>query len=344
MSKKTGNWETEIKKLHGLIQDAIEVEHATIPPYFTAWLSMKEGYNEEPREIVKSVLIEEMLHLTLAANLLNAVGGHPNLTKPSIIPDYPHKLPYIKAAFEINIEKFSKSALKTFMQIEQPEGMRKKLDCKSFHTIGEFYHCLEKKIDKLCEDFGEERVFSGDESLQIRPGDYYGSGSVVIVKNRTTAQEAIRTIVDQGEGAHEGIFDQDHVIIGPGDGKELAHFYRFKEIDLEKHYTENDTPKKGPHGDHLNVDYKNVYPLQMNTCRKGFKEGTEQRKALDEFAVGYTDLLKALESAFNGHRSRLTEGIARMFALRRQALAIINTPLDNGKGTLGLDFTPPERL
>ena len=79
-----------IRQLQTWLQEAIEIEHATIPPYFTAWLSIKEGHNQESSEIIKSVLIEEMLHLTLAANMLNAVGGHPDLVHPQFVPRYPH--------------------------------------------------------------------------------------------------------------------------------------------------------------------------------------------------------------------------------------------------------------
>jgi hypothetical protein len=90
MSSSTDNKHLDagLKKLHEWLQDAIEIEHATIPPYFTAWLSIMEGHNKEASDIIKSVMLEEMLHLTLAANILNAVGGHPNLIHPKFVPRY----------------------------------------------------------------------------------------------------------------------------------------------------------------------------------------------------------------------------------------------------------------
>jgi hypothetical protein len=35
------------------LQAALALEHATIPPYFTAWISMKAGHNVEAVEIVR---------------------------------------------------------------------------------------------------------------------------------------------------------------------------------------------------------------------------------------------------------------------------------------------------
>ncbi len=340
MGKIEQKFEKDLLELQGLLQDALKVEHATIPPYFTAWISIMEGHNFEAKEIIKSVLIEEMLHLTLVANLLNAVGGRPSLTRPGFVLRYPDHLPFSGTHFKIHIERFSKSALKTFMQIERPEPKGTLPKGEKYHTIGQFYAFVRQKLDQLCDDYGEDQVFSGHIDLQIRPEDYYGSGSVVVVENRDTAHQAISTIVDEGEGAHEGIFDDDHNILGPGDGKELAHYYRFKEIYKEKHYTKKDTPKSGPRGSKLKVDYHKVFPLEEDTDRRNYSEGSDNRMALDAFADSYQELLASLENAFTGNRSALTEGMARMFALRNQAMGLIRTQLDHGKYTLGLDFTP----
>lgn len=48
----------------------------------------------ETVEVVQSVFVEEMLHLTLAANLLNAAGGSPVLDAPQVLPGYPRTLPH----------------------------------------------------------------------------------------------------------------------------------------------------------------------------------------------------------------------------------------------------------
>jgi len=335
-------WENEIKTLQILLQDALEIEHATIPPYFTAMLSLKPGYNEEVREIIRSVLIEEMLHLTLAANLLNAMGGKPDLSHPEFVPCYPHNLPHSGEKFLVHIEAFSESALKTFMKIEHPVASDSPPEGEGFHSIAQFYASIRKTINEICDFYGEEKLFIGNINLQIRPEDYYGAGSVVVVHNRETAMQAIETIVEQGEGAHETIFDHDHNILGDGEGYEIAHYYRFKEIEKGKRYTQKDTPKSGPHGKELKVNYKQVYQLQKDIKISDFPDGTPIRRALEEFAFSYRQLLLALEASFNGKRTHLTEAIARMFAIQNQANSLIRNPSGNGDERLGLDFRMPD--
>jgi hypothetical protein len=329
----------DISKLHKLLQDAIEVEHATIPPYFTAWLSIMDGHNRIASDIIKSVLIEEMLHLTLAANILNAVGGHPNLIHPKFVPRYPHKLPHSGGHYEIHIEKFSKQSLRTFKKIEHPAPRNAKPVAKQFKSIDQFYAAVGKLLDELCDKYGEKKIFTGNKALQIQPEDYYGSGDIVVVTNRDTAHRAIATIVDQGEGANEEIFDKDHNIFGRGGGKELAHYYRFNEIYEERHYKQSDTPKSGPTGTHLKVDYSKVYQITKDIHRKHYPKGSETRKALDDFANGYGELLSDLHHAFNNQRSKMTVAMARMFSLRNQAVALMRTPLGKGSETHGLDFS-----
>jgi hypothetical protein len=342
MSSTTDNkhYDAGIKKLHKWLQDAIEIEHSTIPPYFTAWLSIMDGHNREAGEIIRSVLLEEMLHLTLAANILNAVGGHPDLIHPKFVPRYPHKLPHSGGHFKIHIEKFSKGALKTFKKIERPEskGAEPK-GAGEFTSIDQFYSAVGKLLDELCETYGEKKIFTGDKRLQIQPEDYYGSGDLVVVTDRKTAHQAIATIVDQGEGAAHGIFDDDHNIFGDSGGKELAHYYRFNEIFEERHYKKHDKPHRKPTGSPLHVDYSKVYPIKTDMDRSQYAEGTEIRKALDEFADNYGELMSALHHAFNNQRTQMTEAMARMFSLRNQAVALMRTPLGKGKETIGLDFT-----
>src|SRR3954465_2835881 len=80
---------TTVEDLRTHLQWAIELEHATIPPYLCALYSLDAARNPAAAEVVQSVFVEEMLHLALAANLLNAVGGKPVLDAPRLLPGYP---------------------------------------------------------------------------------------------------------------------------------------------------------------------------------------------------------------------------------------------------------------
>jgi len=82
-----------LESLREHLQWAIELEHFTLPPYLCALYSLDAARNPDASEVVASVLVEEMLHMTLAANLLNAVGGRPRLDAPQMLPVYPRCLP-----------------------------------------------------------------------------------------------------------------------------------------------------------------------------------------------------------------------------------------------------------
>src|SRR4028118_1926462 len=82
--------------LRNALQRAIELEHATIPTYLYAYFSIRfaSGYSQTsgPQQdgtstnytidqALWTIVYEEMLHMGLACNLLNAIGGHPKINK-----------------------------------------------------------------------------------------------------------------------------------------------------------------------------------------------------------------------------------------------------------------------
>src|SRR5215471_15487574 len=114
---------SQASDLHWIVQATVELEHSTIPPYLTAAFSLKPGVNEAARNILLAVANEEMLHMTIACNLLNAIGGRPDIDKPGFIPLYPGKLPLaIDDGLIVGLRKASRSLIyDTFMRIEEPE-------------------------------------------------------------------------------------------------------------------------------------------------------------------------------------------------------------------------------
>ncbi|MFI6796131.1 ferritin-like domain-containing protein [Streptosporangium canum] len=98
--------ETRIDTLDSLrehLQWAVELEHATLPPYLCALYSLDPERNPEATAVVSSVFAEEMLHLTLAANLLNAVGGRPRLDMPRMLPPHPRPFPHDDRSMELSL-------------------------------------------------------------------------------------------------------------------------------------------------------------------------------------------------------------------------------------------------
>jgi hypothetical protein len=77
---------TSLENLREHLQWAIELEHSTI--LLCALYSIEPGRNSEAVEVLSGVLVEEMLDLTLAGNLANAVGRRPRLDTPQMLPAY----------------------------------------------------------------------------------------------------------------------------------------------------------------------------------------------------------------------------------------------------------------
>ena len=84
-----------VEQLREDLQIALQLEHSTIPPYLTAWASIKKSYNQEVKNILRDILIQEMMHMALVANILNAVGGKPSFHSEDFIPHYPSRLPVV---------------------------------------------------------------------------------------------------------------------------------------------------------------------------------------------------------------------------------------------------------
>ena len=78
--------------LRAYLQRALELEHATLPPYLCALYSLDPHRNQDATQVIESVVVEEMLHMTLVANLLNAIGGRPQLDTSRMLPGYPRRL------------------------------------------------------------------------------------------------------------------------------------------------------------------------------------------------------------------------------------------------------------
>ena len=98
--------------LYEFLQSAIELEHATIPAYLQALYSIKHDRNTVIASLIRSIIVEGMLHMTLAANLLNALEGKPVINKPWSIPVYPGPLPMnIHEGLQVGFAPLSKPLL-----------------------------------------------------------------------------------------------------------------------------------------------------------------------------------------------------------------------------------------
>ncbi|GGU33089.1 ferritin-like domain-containing protein [Nocardioides albus] len=328
-----------IDDLRRHLQWAIELEHATIPPYLCALYSLDPARNPEAAQVVGTVLAEEMIHLALAANLLNAVGGSPKLDAPDLLPAYPHPLPHSDQSVHVHLVPFGPEALDLFLRIEQPASVDAPPQSDEYRTIGQFYAAIEAGLHTLCDQMGEKNVFSGDPARQI--GEYHlrgGGGEVLPVVDLKSASAALAEIVEQGEGAaRTNVWDGDRDVFHP-ERDEVAHYYRFQELRLGRRYQTGDTPQSGPTGKEIAIDFDGVLPMRANPRTVDYPEGSPIRVAQEEFNQTYCLVLYLLEQAFNGDPSQMQDAVGAMFGLRKQAMALMKMPTGDGKTTAGPSF------
>jgi CDGSH-type Zn-finger protein/rubrerythrin len=337
---------TTLDSLRDHLQWALEIEHATLPPYLYALYSIKDGHNIESREIIESVFMEEMLHMTLVANVLNAIGGEPVLDKPDFIAQYPTYLPHSNKAFQVPLMKFSQEAIEVFLKIEKPETDHAEPQDDQYATIGQFYTAIEQALKSLCEELGEENVFTGDASRQIRAGSTYygGSGVIIAVEDLASALAALEEVVEQGEGMeHHEVWDGDRNMFHP-EREEVAHYFRFQEILYGHNFQQGDTPESHPTGESFEVDWDAVYNCRSNTRTSDYKEGSEIHEKLTEFNRTYSSILRLLEHAFNGQPAFLATSTGAMYDLKAKAKELMEMPSGDSETTVGVSFeyVPPE--
>ncbi|WP_452596747.1 ferritin-like domain-containing protein [Pontimicrobium sp. MEBiC01747] len=333
--------ETHKKQLHDNLQTAIELEHSTIPPYLTAYFTINQDTNGFSWNVIRSVFMEEMLHMTLACNVMNAVGGHPSIDNPKFIPEYPTKMEFADRKFDVGIIKFSKASIETFLEIEKPsedklmvrgeyaKGLMQPIKLKE-KTIGEFYNTIKKQLIYMVDTYGEDNVFSGDTSLQITPKDYYGGGGeIIVVDNLEKALFAIDIIVDQGEGASGSIADGDDAYFGQNE--EVAHYFRFNEIYLGQKYKPNDVPNKKPTGEKVPINWDAAINMVDNPKVNDFPLGSPAREKAEEFNQLYSYFLQLLHLAFNGQSALIVKAIGMMYQMKYLAADLLNCELPNKK-------------
>jgi len=321
---------TQPEDLYPWLQNAIELEHSTIPPYLTAMFSLKPGTNDEIARMIRSIVLEEMLHMTIAGNILIAVGGAPAINQAGFIPKYPGHLPMSIGGntFKVGIEAFSKSLVENvFMKIEEPEHPIpiKTLALEAvpdFATIGEFYRALEKKLSEF-----DKSAFKVGPAKQVL--SWFDAARLFPIVDGTSAGKGIDIIIDEGEGTTTDPFQ------APGDP---AHFYKFGEIVHGRKIVKTaDGFAYG--GDPVPFDSAGVSPMKPNPKIADFAPGSLAYTRVSEFAYSYSSLLNALHTAFNGAPDNINAAIGLMYELKMEAVALMQTPIDDGSGqTAGPSF------
>jgi hypothetical protein len=312
-----------------MLCEAAELEHGIMCQYLFAACSLKQGQDEgltgeeleavlRWRRAISHVATEEMLHLGLVHNLLSAIGAAPHLGRPNL----PAPARHYPAGVNLTLVPFGEPALRHFMFLERPEGMELEgaegIDApvhdavpllaegdivpqaQDFATVGHLYRSIEHGIAHLAEKFGERYLFVGPPRAQATSA-HFRWPELVPVADLASAQRAIDTILEQGEGA------RGHW--------EHAHFGQFAQILDE--YRQMTT---------ANPEFQPARPVVFATVRPCARDESVPRigepvtaRCGDLFNVSYEILLQTLERFF----AHTEETDAQLTTLANAAIALM---------------------
>lgn len=205
-------------RLHSLLAEACELEHALSCSYLYAAFSLRrdvsEGLDWRAQQVARlwasrvyHIAAQEMLHLAQAWNLLIATGGSAYYNRPA----FPQPARNFPLRVALSLRRFDMATLDRFLVYESPgDGKishesvpRAELwpmeESHSYNHVGELY----QEIARIIGDSDETELFIGDRVAQRdqRHVDFY---DIVPVTGRTSALAAINRITLQGEGSTSG--------------------------------------------------------------------------------------------------------------------------------------------
>jgi hypothetical protein len=317
--------------LQEMLGNAVKLELATLPPYLSALWSIKnpgDPRSQTAYNTILGVIFQEMLHMGLACNMLTTIEGTPEIN--ANIPIYPGHLPGgVRPELTVYLAGLTKPVVSdVFMEIELPEWMAQAKAAawlaranaaagsadQTYTTIGAFYSAILKAFPDSASSI------TGKRQLQMPIGE----DTVFPIVKLEDAEQAITTIMEQGEGTQQSPLDQDP-------GGELAHYYRFGEIFNGHVYQQTDGKwaYDGPV-----VPFPDAYPMKQ-VPRGGYPELLQEV----HFRQLFSTVLDYLQSAWEqGSETLLDNAISFMFTLGPLAQQLMQIPLPDGSGNYGPDF------
>jgi Ferritin-like len=293
--------------LKRMLQTAIAIEASTLPPYIAAMFSL-EVQNYTAYNLIRSVVMEEMVHMAIASNTLAALGGSPQIA--SLPLRYPMQgLPGgAEADLYIGLTQLSRPQLANFMRIERPvfmlDGDFRDGTCP---TIGEVYRIIR---DGIVSNASAVRATVGEGGRANQVGDNIGFATIIPSPDVDPVDQllhGIDVIVEQGEGA-----SRENLFTGADSEDEESHYARFAELYYGARY---DDP---PDALELTIETEPQFfqgrpvpwPRVINTLAVP-ADGYRRLIALDPNAAAvtadleafdrtYSDILVALDAVWNG--------------------------------------------
>ncbi len=293
------------------LQSAVELELSTLPIYLSAMFSL-EVQNYTAYNAIRSVAMEEMVHMAIACNLMAAIGVSPAIAKIQI-PFPVQGLPGgAEPDLHIGIAKLSKAQLKKFMRIEMPEFLLSCLDRgETYPTIAVFYKQIRQAIHDNADAVRaavKATAAKGGPPNQVK--DNIGFLPITYqdgVDPLPQFDSCIDEILHQGEGASR------KVLLTSKDFEfEDSHYGRFAELYYGTSYDAPDPPVAMTPENEASFFKGNPvgWPVVTNTLAVP-SDGYAKILALDPNAAAvttdlngfdnaYSSILAALDACWNG--------------------------------------------
>jgi len=292
--------------LHEALQSAIALEHATLPLYLSAMFSLQvQGYTVY--NLIRSVSMEEMVHMAIACNIVAALGGTPQIAK--LNPQFPaNGLPGgAEPDLHVVLAKVSQKQIKNFMRLEVPAFLLDpEYQKESYPTIANLYAAIRGAIASNADAI-RAAMKKGGTSNQV--GDDIGFTTITYTEGQdplTQLYDAIDEIVLQGEGSPSHTLHADKY-----EGEE-SHYAKYCEIYYGRRYSK-------PHG-HVPLtretekQYFEGYPIsppevvnQLMVPSDGYAavlkadpDGATVEAAMAKFDQAYTGIMTSLDAMWNG--------------------------------------------
>lgn len=261
-----------IDDLRVALRVAMAIELSTIPLYSYAMYSIPAADRSDARSAIRSVLIEEMLHVSLAANLLMSTGALPTFYDRATMPSYPLTMWLHAGQPTFDLTPATYDQVKNcFMAIEQPAPPGAPPQFLGFQTLGQLYEAIIESFLYLsscqpAELFTDPRPYQQlTKGYLPVPRNLWDSGHPIPVSDLPSALLAINYIVQQGEGISPDTETDDPARY------ELSHYRKFQRI------VQRFTPLP-----------ENVRPLPVNPRTADYAADVQSLSDLFNAGYGYT--------------------------------------------------------
>jgi hypothetical protein len=341
----------ELSMVRQMLATAVTVELSTLPPYLSAVFSAKPGTNREAVSIIESVALDEMLHMTLAANTLIAIGGNPVINDLDALPSYPGHLPDIAPTLVVSTGSLTREqAHKVFMGIERPDTearlpgepaedhqahlklLNHLASSGEYQSIGQFYQEIKQLLIDLAVSnpdlFANPRV-----DQQVPAAEYFKVKFSVnekgYVDSLESALEVINLIVAEGEGVQ---IDTDPIDPYTGQGHQLAHYFKFGEVAFGRRLVKDGSHPSGYSysGAEVPLDSSDdqIRTIVRNSALDLYKEGSMAYLPAQAFFNTFVRLLNSLHETFNGDPKKLNNAFPLMYELRLAAFKVMEAEVE----------------